>query len=407
VTGLTLYSTAFPNPIDDEDWFLIYGTAGYQYAVSAAPDSPYANPYLFLEVIGPNKTSLVGQVLSSNNANVTWTAGSTGPYYIHIKRAAGSPTNGTYKLSVSTNAPTATPTETGPGPTDTPVPGLDAFEPNYDFDHAAGIGLNVKYTSINFVPLPGQTINNDFFKIRVKRGMLVTCETLDLSPGTDTNMILYDDNRQGLAGNDDVDKLHGDLRSKVTVSINFDGFLYILVGQGYEVPPSQAINYNYALQCTSGAGQASDTPTSTSAPVVVPPTALPPTLPLASATPPPPPPTPMPPISVRPIPTPTPPGPAQQIVTADLRVSYDVNGNSAPDPGEGVVGLAARVYDDVTGMLLAQGFTDDGGRAVFSVPSAGPIRVVVPYLSFETTVEPGGAVIPVLVSPRDLPVQIP
>jgi hypothetical protein len=267
--------------------------------------------------------------------------------------------------------------------------------------------LNVKYTNINFVPLPGQTINNDFFKIRVKRGMLVTCETLDLSAGTDTNMILYDDNRQGLAGNDDVDKLHGDLRSKVTVSINFDGFLYILVGQGYEVPPSQAIQYNYSLQCTSGAGLENATPTPTlasAAPTTAPqPTSPPP----ASATPVPLPPTALPPISVRPLATPTPPGPIQQIVTADLYVSYDVNRNGVADPGEGVVGLPVRAYDDVSGALLAQGFTDDTGHAVLSVPSTGPIRVVVPYLSFETVVQPGGATIPVLISPRDLPGQIP
>jgi hypothetical protein len=56
---------------------------------------------------------------------------------------------------------------------------------------------------------------------------------------------------------------------------------------------------------------------------------------------------------------------------------------------------------------LAQGFTDDTGHAIFSVPSAGPIRVVVPYLSFETLVQPSGAVIPVLISPRGLPDQIP
>jgi hypothetical protein len=94
-------------------------------------------------------------------------------------------------------------------------------------------------------------------------------------------------------------------------------------------------------------------------------------------------------------------------VTADLRVSYDANGNSVADPGEGVVGLPVRVYDNVTGVLLAQGFTDDSGRAVLSVSAVGPIRVVVPYLSFETTVPPGGATIPVLISPRDLPDQIP
>jgi hypothetical protein len=115
----------------------------------------------------------------------------------------------------------------------------------------------------------------------------------------------------------------------------------------------------------------------------------------------------MPVISVRPLATSTPSGPPQQIVTADLRVSYDANGNGLADPGEGVVGLPIRVYDDTTGALLAQGFTDDTGHAVFSVPSAGPIRVVVPYLSFETVVPPAGAAIPVLISPRELPEQIP
>jgi hypothetical protein len=115
----------------------------------------------------------------------------------------------------------------------------------------------------------------------------------------------------------------------------------------------------------------------------------------------------MPPISVRALPTPTPPGPAQHMVTADLRVSYDANGNGAADPGEGVVGLPARVYDEVTGALLAQGFTDDSGHAVFTVPAAGSIRVTVPYLGFETIVPPAGAAIPVLISPRELPSLIP
>jgi len=110
---------------------------------------------------------------------------------------------------------------------------------------------------------------------------------------------------------------------------------------------------------------------------------------------------------VRTLPTPTPAGPARQMVTADLRVYYDANQNGVADPGEGVVGLPVRVYDDVTGALLAQGFTDDSGHAVFTVPSAGPIRVIVPYLDFQTIVPPSGAAIPVLISPRELPSQIP
>ena len=411
-SGLTLYNAVlYPaDPGNDQDWYTIYGVAGYQYSVIASPDTGFVNPYLFIAVIAPDKVTQIGQ--RSDNAAIDWTASSTGSYFIHIARAPGSTTHGTYHVTWTTNAPTVTPSPTSwtPGPTDTPVPGLDAFEPNWDFDHAAGIGLNVKYTNINFVPLPGQSVNNDYFKIRVKTGMLVTCETLDLSAGTDTNMILYDDNRQGLAGNDDVDRARGELRSRVTVSINYDGFLYILVGQGYAVPNSQSAQYTYSLQCAVGAGQVTATPTpppgATTAPPAsvstptppVPTQALPPTPSPATA---------MPPISVRALPTPTPAGPVQQMVTADLQVYYDANDNGIADPGEGVVGLPARVYDATTGALLAQGFTNDTGHAVFSVPAAGSVRVVVPYLGFEATVPPSGAAIPVLISPRELPKQIP
>jgi len=411
LTGRTLYNTGYPDPRDDNDWYATYGGTGYQYSVSAAPESGYIYPYLFLEIYAPDKTTLVGRVDSSNNPTINWTASTSGNYYIHIKRAAGSPTNGTYKITLTTNAP-PTPTSTStPGagePTNTPIPGADVFEPNFNFDTAAGIGLNVKYTNLNFVPTLGGTVDNDFFKLRVKRGMLVTCETLDLSAGTDTNMILYDNDRNGLAGNDDVDLLRGELRSRVTVSINYDGYLYVLVGQGYAVPDAQANQYTYSLQCTSGQTGATSTPVPPTR-TPQPPGAAPSATPAAPAEPPSatPPPTSAPVISVRPLATPTPAGPPQQIVTADLRVSYDANDNDAADPGEGVVGLLVRVYDDTTGALLAQGFTDDTGRALLSVPSSGPIKVLVPYLSFETIVPPSGAAIPVLISPRGLPEQIP
>ncbi len=411
LTGRTLYNTGYPDPRDDNDWYATYGGTGYQYSVSAAPESGYTYPYLFLEIYAPDKTTLVGRVDSSNNPTINWTASTSGNYYIHIKRAAGSPTNGTYKITLTTNAP-PTPTSTStPGagePTNTPIPGADVFEPNFNFDSAAGIGLNVKYTNLNFVPTLGGTVDNDFFKLRVKRGMLVTCETLDLSAGTDTNMILYDNDRNGLAGNDDVDLLRGELRSRVTVSINYDGYLYVLVGQGYAVPDAQANQYTYSLQCTSGQTGATSTPVPPTR-TPQPPGAAPSATPAAPAEPPSatPPPTSAPVILVRPLATPTPAGPPQQIVTADLRVSYDANDNDAADPGEGVVGLLVRVYDDTTGALLAQGFTDDTGRALLSVPSSGPIKVLVPYLSFETIVPPSGAAIPVLISPRGLPEQIP
>jgi len=405
VTGLTLCNLAScdPNtPNDDQDWYVISSVKDYHYQVNAATDGAY--PVLNMQVYQPDRVTLVGQVFNSKDALVEWDTSVAGNYYVHIWRAEGSLTNGSYHLSWNAPGPTATPTPGPPDPTETPVPGADAFEPNYDFDHATSIGLNVKYTSLNFVPTLGGTVDNDYFKLRVKRGMLVTCETIDLSPGTDTNMILYDNDRNGLAGNDDVDTSRAEVRSRVTVSINYDGFLYVLVGQGYAVPNFQASSYTYALQCTTP-GNTVSTPTSTPVPAGGPTyTPAPSATPLPSATPPA---TPMPPISVRALPTPTPAGPAQHMVTADLRVSYDANGNGAADPGEGVVGLPARVYDEATGALLAQGFTDDTGHAVFTVPAAGSIRVLVPYLGFDAIVPPNGAAIPVLISPRELPSLIP
>jgi len=37
-----------------------------------------------------------------------------------------------------------------------------------------------------------------------------------LTPGTDTNLILYDNDRNGINGNDDVNRAGGDLSSSVS-----------------------------------------------------------------------------------------------------------------------------------------------------------------------------------------------
>jgi len=113
-SGLTLYNaTLYPSdPGNDQDWYIIYGSAGYQYTVGAAPDSGFVYPYMLMQVFGPDQVSLVGQVIGSNNPSINWTANGPGSYYIHIARASGSPTNGTYHVTWATNSPTATPTAT-------------------------------------------------------------------------------------------------------------------------------------------------------------------------------------------------------------------------------------------------------------------------------------------------------
>ncbi|WP_322800133.1 hypothetical protein [Thermoflexus sp.] len=313
-------------------------------------------------------------------------------------------------LGTATPTPTLTPTPTGtPPPTATPTPlptatpagTPDAFEPNYDFDHATLIGLGVKYTGLNFVPLVPGTEDNDFFKLWVKPGMVVTCETLDLTPGTDTNMIIYDANRNGIAGNDDVDPRAGELRSRVTVTVTWEGWMYVLVGQG-----GRGIVYGsgYSLQCTVGLPPTpTPTPTRTPRPIIEippPPTATPfPTFtPIPTATPTP--------IRLR-VQALTPaPTPAGQRIEVTVEVYYDANGNGAPDPGEGVVDLPAWLISLRGGQVIARGTTDEAGRVILHGFAEGRVRLVIPYLGIVRSVENGG-VVTVRLNPISMPTRLP
>lgn len=169
---------------------------------------------------------------------------------------------------VTTVTPTALPSPTQP-PTATPPPspfatatsfpspllptGADRFEPNDDFERATLIDANVKYDHLNFAMLTPSADgwDNDFFKVRVKPGMLITCHTHDLSPGTDTNLILYDGDRNGIAGNDDADRAMSDLSSSVSYTVTYEGWLYALVGEGFSRSPAEAQQAAYSLECST------------------------------------------------------------------------------------------------------------------------------------------------------------
>jgi len=200
--------------------------------------------------------NLIDETVGTSSIVLSWRAYTTTHYVELVPLSFQSPSVPTstplptpgpvvvnYLLSVVqiANTPTPAPTATGtatpiptptPPPTPTPAGFPDAFEPNYDFDHATLIGLGQKYTGLNFVPVTPGTEDNDFFKLWVKPGMLITCETLDLTPGTDTNLIVYDANRNGIVGNDDVNPQAGELGSRVTVMATWEGWMYLLVGQG-------------------------------------------------------------------------------------------------------------------------------------------------------------------------------
>jgi uncharacterized protein YkwD len=136
----------------------------------------------------------------------------------------------------------------------TPTPGSDRFEPNDNFDSATTIGLNVKYDKLNFVPsVSGDDPNTwdyDYFKVRIKSDMLITCRTLELSPGTDTTLVLYDRAGSKIDQSDDVNRLVGDLSSSLTYQTTYGGWLYVSVSEGFHRPVVDAASTQYSVECT-------------------------------------------------------------------------------------------------------------------------------------------------------------
>ena len=399
-------------------YFRVDALQGFHYLVSAIPNT--ASSYnLNIVVYNSSATPIMTgtKSLSSLSGSVDFVPSSTGTYYFGIYHVASNcPPQGTYRLTVDGPlANTPTPTHT-PGPTATPttpstaLPGADRFEPNFTFDNAGLVALNVKYTNLNFVPWSGAdpySRDDDWFKVWVKPGLLVTCETLDLAGGVDTNLILYDNNRNGIGGNDDKDRANGDFSSRLSYYVTYEGYLYLDIGQPFPVDPNYVSGFGYSLQCMTGTGPTS-TPTPTRPPVPTVPTNTP--VPPTPTTPPTdtPAPTSTPPfIQVRPLPTVTPAGQANVLIPISLQVYYDANDNRAPDPGEGVVGISARVTDVTTGQELQRGFTDEFGYASFTVRASGVVRLSVPYLNYSVIIQPSGSSIALRIAPHDLPESIP
>jgi len=99
-TGLTLCNLVSCNPIvanEDQDWYVISAVKDYFYTVNAVRNGAY--PILDMQVYKPDKATRVGQVLNSSNPSISWNADVPGHYYIHIWRATGSLTNGSYSLN--------------------------------------------------------------------------------------------------------------------------------------------------------------------------------------------------------------------------------------------------------------------------------------------------------------------
>lgn len=409
-----------------DEYFFINAITGNTIDVTVSPANAAAGNYnLGLAVYDgrnaapPYTLMYLDENTNDFSARANFVAPFTGRVYfvVYQLNAATQCTGGAYSILFTNSTPTPTPTGTikptaTTGPTVTPyagAPSVDVFEVNNNFDQATTIGLNVKYDNLNFVQwdINSGDWDNDFFRVRVKPGMLVTCRTLQLKPGTDTNLILYDNNLNGIDGSDDVNRANGDLSSSVTYFVTYEGWLYSLVGEGFARPRSEQANTGYSFECTIGA-QSTPTPapTATDAPDVPTRTPIPP---IPTETPIPTPTlTPTPPFwSVKPLPTATLPGLPTQQVPVSLLTYYDANGNNKYDPGEGIVGISARIIDLTTGKLLAQGLTDTTGRVSFTVSAPGAVQLVVPYLNRSEIILPSGKAVTIRVSPSALPSAIP
>lgn len=79
--------------------------------------------------------------------------------------------------------------------------------------------------------------------------------------------------------------------------------------------------------------------------------------------------------TVQPTGTPIPP----RVVTAEVVIAYDENGNRTVDPAEGVAGISVRVVETNTNRIIANGFTDERGYVAFEVVTDTPTQIVVPY----------------------------
>lgn len=434
VDGLTLF------PAGDVDYFRVWGKPGRKFQVETDTSDGVDT---VLKVFNPS-----GGLVAENDdaldispgSRVSFVPNSEGWWYVSI--GSRIPTDwqcGQYSVTMD-EAPTPTPAPTntaGPTATKTPtgtaVPSEkepDAYEDNYDFDRAADIGVN-QDAQANFNPYPAgaEGVDNDFYRFYVKNGDVLEIKTTGLADGLDTNIILYDQNRNVLMGNDDCEP--GD-RSSCLVwgPVTYTGLAYVLVGPVGTIPEqASTTSRNYTLSIKMIEGTPTPKPgvtTSAVAPSYGLPAGVTP-LPgsyaniLNGATP-----TPI--FTLTPTLTPTvESGVATSVaiaedtpvfvptgvpVVVDVVVYYDENDNRAPDVGEGVRGASVRLTDAATMGVIWSGLTDGTGHVGLSVYSAATdLRLSVPYLDFNqglrTTEKGGYQKVIIRVAPRRLPSLIP
>lgn len=372
-------------PAKDPDFWRIVANPG-PVTVSAI-GSPGLD--LTLNVYGP-QGSIIGTANdpAGAGANISFLAPAAAYYIFEVNSTTE--LTGYYDLQVSNAPATPTPTATlmstpTPAPyTSTPSLGgdPDKAEPNFDFAHAYRIALGDKLEGLNFNSGSGGQ-DNDFFVMAVRAGVQYTCQTDNLGPSLDTNLIIYNSPNFSdvTGGNDDINTSAGQINSRLTFTARAEGDIYLLVGYKYApgmVYPGAA---TYTLTCYAGppaaaassssglAGGGAAGSSGASAPARATPVTL----------------------MVLQQPTITPPPTTVPIQTLiiDLLVAYDINLNKNPDPNEGVFNLTARVINTTNNQEISYATTDSTGAIHFAVASNDPVRVVIPFLAAAQEFRPG------------------
>jgi hypothetical protein len=395
-------------PPGDVDFYRFPAKAGASYEILTRNLTPGLDTVLDLyDTAGNFITGNDDYESGSKASRVVIFTGVSGFYFARVTNQSPlDPANRTYCIEVRELAWTPTPTR---------VPGADACEFNGSFETACTLGIGEAFNA-NFVPVFDRGPDHDFYRFWVKPGFY-TCETFNLSPVNDTNIILYNHNREGLAGSEQ------DTRdSVVSTFIGYTGWLYALVGPVVPIDYEESHRYTYSFRCDEVEVTPTPPPTATRPPAppgpVIPPSPTPtppqsPTPDLFVDTPTPfvfetPTPTPRPNVFIQPLPTPTRVGPPVQSISIHVTIYYDVNLNYIPELNEGIGDVAVALYDQTTGQLLAFGYTNEAGMIQFNgITATGAIRVSVPFLGFSQIVANSQATIVIRVAPQPLPIGIP
>lgn len=418
--------TLFPQ--GNVDFFQLWGKGGIHYQVTTHSGEGVDTRLRVFDPLGNLIAENDDYQTGSPTSQVRFQALGDGWFSIAVD--SGVPTDWgcrRYKVTaVDVTPPTATATKT-PKPrltaTRTPPPTTipaahqpDMYEPNWDFERAANIGIG-QSLKLNFNPDPpgSNAVDNDFFRLYVKVGQRLQIETQNLAVGLDTNIILYREDRSLIMGNDDC--APSELRSCLEWTPNLTGLIYILVGPVGTIPEATAGGVrDYTLTVTDQADQPTATPTrgvsqpqtpsnpaNANLPWAVtplPPTTWPTSIPAATATPQ---------LITRPLGgvavTATPA--AYQPIAIEINLYYDENDNKAPDPSEGLAGVSIRILDDNTNQRLGHLFSDSRGHAKLMVSAQEAVRVSIPYLSYNERITPPGDRITIRLSPLALPSLIP